>query len=107
MLLRYWWPMGCSLSKVDTSSPWPSHGRQEQPDEVLAVDRYSRPASIWAALETGCVRLVKLNWLIVYAKAGKVLPRRQDLPEAAFISLQQLKSMWEKSNKRTDISRKE
>lgn len=60
---------------------------------VEDLERYTQPASIWAALDTGCVRLVRLSWLVAHWKAGKVLPRRQELPEEAFIPLAELKQM--------------
>ena len=40
--------------------------------------------SIWVALMTGHVRLVKMSWLIKHAKAKGILSRRQELPEEAF-----------------------
>ena len=60
--------------------------------------RYREHASIWAALEgdgdkvrPGDVRLISLNWLMALAERGGVLPRRQDLPEEAFLSSAQLR----------------
>ena len=60
--------------------------------------RYREHASIWAALEgdgamvrPGDVRLISLNWLMALAERGGVLPRRQDLPEEAFLSAAQLR----------------
>ena len=60
--------------------------------------RYHEHASIWAALEgdgdkvrPGDVRLISLNWLMALAERGDVLPRRQDLPEEAFLSSAQLR----------------
>ncbi|EOD30873.1 hypothetical protein EMIHUDRAFT_232274 [Emiliania huxleyi CCMP1516] len=60
--------------------------------------RYREHAFVWAALEgdgekvrPGDVRLISLNWLIALAERGGVLPRRQDLPEEAFLSSAQLR----------------
>jgi len=60
--------------------------------------RYRGHASIWAALEgdgdkvrPGDVRLISLNWLMALAERGGVLPRRQELPEEAFLSSAQLR----------------
>ncbi|EOD12687.1 hypothetical protein EMIHUDRAFT_213472 [Emiliania huxleyi CCMP1516] len=60
--------------------------------------RYREHASVWAALEgdgdkvrPGDVRLISLNWLMALAERGDVLPRRQDLPEEAFLSSAQLR----------------
>ena len=47
----------------------------------------------------GHVRLVKMSWLIKWNKAGKILARRQELPEEAFISVAKLKALCGKGNK--------
>ena len=57
------------------------------------------PASIWEALATLHVRLVKMSWLITHSKAGGVLARRQELPEEAFISVEELKRMFGQGNR--------
>jgi len=57
------------------------------------AERYTQPASIWQALGTGRVRLVRSSWLVTWSKAGNALPRRQELPEEAFISVQELQQM--------------
>lgn len=86
--------MGCAHSKSKSESRPPTPHVSKI---TLELTRYTRPEGIWAALETGSVRLVKMTWLISQAKAGKVLPRRQELPEAAFISVIELKRMWSES----------
>ena len=58
-----------------------------------------QPTSIWLALATGHVRLVKSSWLIKQSKAGKVLSRRQELPKEAFITLAELKTMYGDGNR--------
>ena len=65
----------------------------------IDLDRYTKPTSIWVALLTGHVRLVKSSWLIAYSKAKGILPRRQELPKDAFISVDELKSMYGEGNK--------
>ena len=65
----------------------------------IDLDRYTKPTSIWVALLTGHVRLVKSSWLIAHSKAKCILPRRQELPEDAFISVDELKSMYGEGNK--------
>jgi len=57
--------------------------------------RYTKPEQIFAALETGHVRLVKMSWLI---KQKKRLPRRQNMPEEAFISVDRLRSLHGQGN---------
>ena len=68
--------------------------------EAVAIDlaRYTQPESIWQALMTGHVRLVKMTWLIKSSKSGKILARRQELPEEAFISVEELKMMFGDGN---------
>lgn len=65
----------------------------------LDRERYTHPASIFAALETGSVRLVKSSWLIAQWKAGRILHRRQETPEAAFITVTELKALFGEGNK--------
>ena len=62
--------------------------------------RYREHASIWAALEgegegvkSGDVRLLSLRWLMALADRGGVLPRRQDLPDEAFIDAARLRQI--------------
>ena len=67
--------------------------------EPTDLARYTEPMSIWVALLTGHVRLVKMSWLIKHAKANGILSRRQELPEEAFISVDELKRMYRDGNK--------
>ena len=68
---------------------------------MAAIDlaRYTEPMSIWEALIKGHVRLVKMSWIIKWSKAGKILARRQDLPEEAFISVDELKALYGDGNR--------
>lgn len=52
--------------------------------------RYREFGAVWEALKGDSVRLVSLKWLMALAARGGVLQRRQDLPEAAFLSRQRL-----------------
>ena len=65
----------------------------------LDVERYTGADSIWKALSTGNVRLLKMSWLIALNKAGQRLKRRQELPEDAFISVDELKRTFGSGNK--------
>ena len=72
--------------------PQPSRG------PCMSCERYSLHESVWAALEgrdgkveAGDVRLLSLRWLMELAERGGVLPRRQDLPEEAFIDVATLR----------------
>ena len=60
--------------------------------------RYREHDSVWAALEgdgdniiRGDVRLLSLSWLMGLADQNGVLPRRQELPEEAFLDAARLK----------------
>ena len=61
--------------------------------------RYTEPTSIWTALETQHVRLPKMSWLIQHAKNNGILPRKQELPEEAFMSVQELKDIYGDGNR--------
>ncbi|EOD22485.1 hypothetical protein EMIHUDRAFT_240249 [Emiliania huxleyi CCMP1516] len=73
--------------------------------------RYREHDSIWAALEgdgdkvrPGDVRLISLNWLMALAERGDVLPRRQDLPEEAFLSSAQLRRIEKGARRGFDLA---
>ena len=85
-------------------APPRSNGACREQSAPAAKDgaRYRQHASIWAALEgdgdkvlPGDVRLISLKWLMALAESGGVLPRRQDLPEEAFLSPAQLRRIEE------------
>ena len=74
------------------------HARERPRSNTIDGTRYREHASVWAALEgdgdkvrPGDVRLISLNWLMALAERGGVLPRRQELPEEAFLSSAQLR----------------
>ena len=71
----------------------------EAPPTCIDLERYTEPKSIWVALETGHVRLVKMSWLIEHSKNGRILARRQELPEEAFISVAELKRLYGDGNR--------
>lgn len=61
--------------------------------------RYTAPESIWAALSTGSVRLARMSWIIQHWKAGGILNRRQELPEEAFVTVQELQHQYGNGNR--------
>ena len=65
---------------------------------VADLDRYIKPDSIWAALLTGHIRLLRMTWLIAHGKAGRILTRRQELPDEAFVGLPELKRLYGRGN---------
>ena len=58
------------------------------------LERYTEPESVWAALRAGYVRLLRASWLIALGKSGGVLARRQELPEEAFIGVDELLQIY-------------
>ena len=57
----------------------------------LRSARYTAAATPFALASSGDVRLLSLNWLVKHAATGKPLPRRQELPEAAFADVAALR----------------
>ena len=53
--------------------------------------RYTRPETPFALASTGDVKLISYNWLVQRAAAGEPLPRRQELPAAAFADVDALR----------------
>ena len=68
---------------------WQQH--QLQNEESRA--RYVEPQAVFDALESDDVAVVSLRWLIAHAASGLPLPRRQDMPEEARVSVYTLK-LW-------------
>ena len=71
----------------------------ETPQGAADLTRYTEPASIWRALETGHVRLLKASYLTNLSDANGVLSRRQELPPEAFISVEELKRLYGEGNR--------
>jgi hypothetical protein len=63
------------------------------------TERYTEPGSIWEALLAGNVRLVRASWLVKHSRAGGILMRRQDVPEEAFVGIEELKRCFGAGNK--------
>ena len=65
-------------------------------DVVAASARYLSPVAILDAIDRNDAQLLSLNWLLKHAaNAGAHLPRRQDLPEAACVSVKQMREWVE------------
>ena len=88
-----------SASDLEDSHPLSSQSRRASSSSEGS--RYREHASIWSALEGGdgsevrCgdVRLLSLAWLLALADRGGVLPRRQELPEEAFLGVARLRQI--------------
>eukprot|EP00927_Polykrikos_kofoidii_P046531 TRINITY_DN40744_c0_g1_i1.p1 TRINITY_DN40744_c0_g1~~TRINITY_DN40744_c0_g1_i1.p1 ORF type:complete len:656 (-),score=115.62 TRINITY_DN40744_c0_g1_i1:288-2255(-) len=79
------WRHHCSSSAAQPASST-SQG-------VPRLDHYLGASGISAALDDGDVVLLRALWLIKHSrKPGAILPRRQDLPEEAFFSTQEVVS---------------
>ena len=93
--------MGCSSSKPSINYVAQGTGSSRAQDQAVSLEqiatqllhRYTKPESIWTALETGHVRLVKATYLIQLADEKGTLRRRQELPESAFIGVDELKAL--------------
>ena len=100
---------------MSTSSTSPAVSSEEA---QAAAQRYLEHDEVWAALEGDGgkeserpVRLVRLSWLLalgqpgssVHRKYGGVLPRRQELPEAAFIGVDELRKISRQAKRGVDF----
>jgi hypothetical protein len=106
-----------SLREVDPRGTSPAVSSEEA---QAAARRYLGHDEVWAALEGDGVkekeserpvRLVRLSWLLalgqpgssVHKEYGGVLPRRQDLPEAAFIGVDELRDISRQAKRGVDF----
>jgi hypothetical protein len=100
-----------------------SHPRGTSPavsseEAQAAARRYLGHDEVWKALEGDGVkeserpvRLVRLSWLLalgqpgssVHKEYGGVLPRRQELPEAAFIGVDELRKISRQAKRGVDF----
>ena len=69
-------------------------GKSEREEEDSSHQRLIKPNTIWAALATGDVRLVRASWIVKHANSGGFLCRRQELPEEAFVGVEELKAIF-------------
>ena len=91
--------IGSALALAAQSQTAGEHASVQTLAAAVDLTRYTEPMSVWEALTKGHVRLVKMSWIIEWSKAGKILARRQDLPEEAFISVDELKALYGKGNR--------
>ena len=120
----------CGIPSSETIEPSPSlrevalsHPRGTSPavsseEAQAAARRYLGHDEVWKALEGDGVkeserpvRLVRLSWLLalgqpgssVHREYGGVLPRRQELPEAAFIGVDELRKISRQAKRGVDF----
>jgi hypothetical protein len=107
-----------SLREVALSHPRGTSPAVSSEEAQAAAQRYLGHDEVWAALEGDGVkeserpvRLVRLSWLLalgqpgssVHREYGGVLPRRQELPEAAFIGVDELRDISRQAKRGVDF----
>ena len=107
-----------SLREVALSHPRGTSPAVSSEEAQVAARRYLGHDEVWAALEGNGVkeserpvRLVRLSWLLalgqpgssVHREYGGVLPRRQELPEAAFIGVDELRKISRQAKRGVDF----
>jgi len=63
------------------------------PDDPEEAWEYYGGFEFEQTITTGAVALVDARWLYEHSKSGGVIPRRQDVPSQAFVSISELKKM--------------
>eukprot|EP00966_Prymnesium_polylepis_P090283 2091059-Prymnesium_polylepis.1 len=65
---------------------------------LAAIRRYTDGEYVFDLLRERAedVKMISLNWLIMYAATGKPLPHRQELPQEAFVDVEMLHKAWKK-----------
>ena len=103
-------PRGVQLVRAPDTEVGMPDTEAGMPDTEAGL-RYREHESVWAALEgdgdkvkAGDVKLLSLRWLMALAEKGGALPRRQDLPEAAFIEAADLRQIEAGARSRFDLS---
>jgi hypothetical protein len=107
-----------SLREVALSHPRGTSPAVSSEEAQVAARRYLGHDEVWAALEGDGVkeserpvRLVRLSWLLalgqpgssVHKEYGGILPRRQKLPEAAFIGVDELRKISRQAKRGVDF----
>ena len=80
---------------------WGQYERESQgkPPGEATARLYFKPEKMYSLMRRGSdgspapVRLLRLSWLLQQARRGAVLPRRQELPEEAFLSEAEVRAL--------------
>ena len=78
---------------------WAQYLRESQGQPPDGGDIYFKPEKMYSLMRRGKdgspapVRLLRLSWLRKQARRGAVLPRRQELPEEAFLSEAEMRAL--------------
>jgi hypothetical protein len=107
-----------SLREVALSHPRGTSPAVSSEEAQAAARRYLGHDEVWKALEGDGVkeserpvRLVRLSWLLALGQPGSsehkeyggILPRRQELPEAAFIGVDELQKISRQAKRGVDF----
>ena len=99
-----------SLREVALSHPRGTSPAVSSEEAQAAAQRYLGHDAVWAALKGDGeeserpVRLVRLSWLLALGECDDgVLPRRQELPEAAFIGVDELRKISRQAKRGVDF----
>ena len=78
---------------------WAQYQRESQGKPPDGGEIYFKPEKMYSLMRQGSdgspapVRLLRLSWLLKQARRGAVLPRRQQLPEDAFLSESEVRAL--------------
>ena len=78
---------------------WAQYERESQGKPPGDGELYFKPEKMYSLMRRGSdgspapVRLLRLSWLLQQARRGAVLPRRQELPEEAFLSEAEVRAL--------------
>ena len=78
---------------------WAQYERESQGKAPGDGELYFKPEKMYSLMRRGSdgspapVRLLRLSWLLKQARRGAVLPRRQELPEEAFLSEAEVRAL--------------
>lgn len=95
--------MGSACCKEIAQAPKSSSGWAPKTWQKRVVD-YVNVNSLWEALGSDDVVLVRGSWLVDHAAVGGVLPRRQACPLPAFMPVSELIDIREKSKRKMAIN---
>ena len=78
---------------------WAQYERESQGKAPGDGELFFKPEKMYSLMRRGSdgspapVRLLRLSWLLKQARRGAVLPRRQELPEEAFLSEAEVRAL--------------
>ena len=91
-------PTATTLPTAPVPAPAPAAAAASS-QLVMEPNRYTKPDAIWSALKTESVRLMRMTSIIERAEAGGILPRRQEIEDAAFVGVEELQRLYGEGNR--------